>query len=110
MSSPSSPAIAILCTAPDATSAERIAEVLVAERLAACVNLVPGLTSIYRWEGKVQREAEVLLLIKAPRARFEAIAARVKALHPYTVPELIALPIDASTPDYLTWLTENTTQ
>ena len=102
-------AVAILCTAPDAASAERIAEALVAERLAACVNLVPDLTSIFRWQGKVRRENEVLLVIKAPRTRFDAIAARVKALHPYTVPELIALPIDAGTPDYLAWLTENTT-
>lgn len=103
------PAIAILCTTPDAASAERIAAALVDEKLAACVNLVPGLTSFFRWEGKVQREPEVLMIIKAPRARFEAICARVKALHPYTVPELIALPIDASTPDYLAWLTESTT-
>jgi periplasmic divalent cation tolerance protein len=102
-------AIAILCTAPDTASAERIATALVAEKLAACVNLVPGLTSVFRWEGKVQREPEVLMIIKAPRAGFEAICARVKALHPYTVPELIALPIDASTPDYLAWLTESTT-
>ena len=105
----STPAIAILCTAPDAASAERIAGVLVDEKLAACVNLVPGLSSTFRWEGKVQREPEVLLLIKTQRARFDAVCARVKALHPYTVPELIALPIDPSTPDYLAWLIENTT-
>ena len=102
-------AIAILCTTPDAESAERIANALVEEKLAACVNLLPTLTSYFRWEGKVQREAEVLMVIKAPRANFEAICTRVKALHPYTVPELIALAIDASTPDYLAWLTENTT-
>ena len=105
----STPAIAILCTAPDAASAERIAGVLVDEKLAACVNLVPGLSSTFRWEGKVQREPEVLLLIKTQRARFDAVCARVKALHPYTVPELIALPIESSTPDYLAWLIENTT-
>ena len=105
----STPAIAILCTAPDAASAERIAGVLVDEKLAACVNLVPGVSSTFRWEGKVQREPEVLLLIKTQRARFDAVCARVKALHPYTVPELIALPIDPSTPDYLAWLIENTT-
>jgi periplasmic divalent cation tolerance protein len=104
-----STAIAILCTTPDIASAERIAGALVEEKLAACVNLVPGLSSVFRWEGKVQREPEVLLLIKTQRTRFDAVAARVKALHPYTVPELIALPIDASTPDYLAWLIENTT-
>ena len=109
MPAPSSPAIAILCTAPDAASAKRVASALVEERLAACVNLLPAVTSIFRWEGKVQREAEVLLIIKTRRASFDAVAARVKALHPYTVPELIALPIDAGTPDYLAWLTENTT-
>lgn len=102
------PAIAIFCTAPDPASAERIASALVDERLAACVNLVPGLTSVFRWEGQVQREPEVLLMIKTQRGRFDAVAARIKALHPYTVPELIALPIDASTPDYLAWLEENT--
>lgn len=102
-------AIAILCTAPDTESAERIADALVEERLAACVNLVPGLTSYFRWEGKVQREAEVLLIIKTRRERFDAVAARVKALHPYTVPELIAVAVDAGTSDYLAWLKENTT-
>ena len=102
-------AIAILCTTPDVASAERIADALVEERLAACVNLVPGLSSVFRWEGKVRREPEVLLVIKTQRTRFEAVCTRVKALHPYTVPELIALPITAGTPDYLTWLTENTT-
>ena len=101
-------AIAILCTAPDAASAERIAGALLEQRLAACVNLVPGLTSYFRWEGKVQREAEVLMIIKTRRARFDAVAACVKASHPYTVPELIALAVDSSTPDYLAWLTENT--
>jgi periplasmic divalent cation tolerance protein len=102
-------AIAILCTAPDAASAKRIADALVDERLAACVNVLPGLTSVFRWEGKVQRHPEVLLLIKTQRVRFDAVTARVKALHPYEVPELIALPIDAGTPDYLSWLIENTT-
>jgi periplasmic divalent cation tolerance protein len=106
--SATSDAIAILCTAPDAASAERIAAALVEERLAACVNLAPGLTSYFRWEGKVQREAEVLLVIKTRRARFDAVAARVRSLHPYTVPELIALPIEAGTPDYLAWLAEST--
>ncbi len=94
----------IFCTCPDAGVAERIAERVVDEELAACVNLVPGLTSIYRWEGVLVHDREVLLLIKTRAERFDALAARIRALHPYDVPELIALPIVAGAPDYLAWL------
>ena len=82
--------------------------VLVDERLAACVNLLPGLTSIYRWQGAVRRQPECLLLIKTTAARFQALNARIRSLHPYTVPEIIALPIRDGDPDYLHWLNENT--
>ncbi|MDE2196801.1 MAG: divalent-cation tolerance protein CutA [Gammaproteobacteria bacterium] len=97
-----------LCTCPDRESAERIGTVLVDERLAACVNLLPGLTSIYRWQGAVCRQPECLLLIKTTAACFQALNARVRSLHPYTVPEIIALPIRDGDPDYLHWLNENT--
>ena len=95
----------VLCTCPDQESATRIAERLVDERLAACVSLVPGLTSIYRWQGAIKREAEVLLLVKTVAGRFAALSERLRALHPYEVPEIIALPITAGLPDYLSWMT-----
>lgn len=102
------PYLVVFCTVPDAAIGERIAEALVEERLAACVNLVPGLTSVYRWEGKVQREAEVLLVIKTRAGRVEALMQRLKALHPYEVPEILALPVAAGSEAYLRWIEENT--
>ena len=97
---------AMLClsTCPDVASAERIARVLVEERLAACVSRMPGVTSTYRWEGVIHDAVEVLLLIKTTRERFDALRTRLLALHPYTVPELIALDVAAGSPAYLDWL------
>ena len=93
---------------PDRESGERISRVLVEEHLAACVNLVPGLSSIYRWQGEIQQDQECLLLIKTTAERFEVLADRLRGLHPYDVPEIIALPIGAGDPAYLNWITENT--
>lgn len=98
----------ILCTCPDQTIAERIAETVVGERLAACVNIVPGLTSIYRWEGRIQHDAEWLLLIKTRQAVYSRLEARIRALHPYQVPEIIALPIQTGSAAYLDWIADNT--
>jgi len=95
----------VFCTCPDQETAARIAGRLVGDRLAACVNLLPGLTSIYRWQGEVQREAEVLLLIKTVAARVPALSETLRGLHPYELPEIIALPITDGLPDYLTWVT-----
>jgi len=81
----------VLITAPDAAEGERIAGALVEEGLAACVNVVPGLRSIYKWKGEVVRDDEVLLVAKTSRARFDALSARVHTLHSYDVPEVIAL-------------------
>lgn len=81
---------------------------LVEEHLAGCVNVVPGLTSIYMWQGSLRREPECLLLIKTSTDRFEDLQDRLRALHPYELPEIIALPISQGDPDYLAWLTENT--
>jgi len=100
--------LVIFCTCPDRKSAEGIATALVDERLAACVNLLPGLTSIYRWQDSVRREPECLLLIKSTAACFEALRSRLRTLHPYEVPEIIALPVSHGDPAYLRWLTENT--
>ncbi|MFO7640758.1 MAG: divalent-cation tolerance protein CutA [Candidatus Competibacteraceae bacterium] len=98
----------ILCTCPDQATAERIAEVVVEERLAACVNLVPGLTSVYRWEGQIQRDAELLLLIKTRAAIYPLLEARLHELHPYQTPEIIALPIQTGSAAYLDWIADNT--
>lgn len=97
-------ALVVLVTAPSAERAAEIARALVEERLAACGNVVPGLRSIYRWEGKVQDDAEALLLLKTTRARFDALRDRVLALHPYEVPEVIALPVEAGSERYLAWI------
>jgi periplasmic divalent cation tolerance protein len=99
--------VVVLVTCPDRPVAERIARALVEERLAACVNLLPGLTSIYRWEGALCQESETLLLIKTRRERLSALARRVKALHPYTVPEVIALPVLAGSTSYLKWIRDS---
>jgi periplasmic divalent cation tolerance protein len=99
--------LVILCTVPDRGSGERIARSLVQERLAGCVNLVPGVVSIYRWEGEVKQEDELLLIIKTAAGRFEAVRAAITKLHPYDIPEVIALPIAEGDPKYLAWLTEN---
>ena len=95
---------AVLVTAPDAETGSRLAHVLVEERLAACVNLLPGVRSIYRWEGAVSDDAEVLLVIKTARARLEEVAVRVQALHPYELPEVVVLPIVGGSQGYLDWL------
>ncbi|HWP94745.1 MAG TPA: divalent-cation tolerance protein CutA [Gammaproteobacteria bacterium] len=100
--------IVVLCTCPDAATAERIAQTLVEEELAACVNVVPGLISLYRWQGAVQRDSECLLLIKTRAAPFEILAHRIRSLHPYTVPEIIALPIAQGSAAYLQWIDEST--
>ena len=99
--------LVILCTVPDRESGEKIAQSLVENRLAACVNLVPGLVSIYRWEGAVKKDSEVLMVIKTDGARFEAVRAAITKLHSYDVPEIIALPITAGDPNYLNWLIES---
>src|SRR5512138_3345971 len=101
-------ALLVLVTAPSAEKAAELARALVQERLAACGNVVPGLRSIYRWEGRVQDDAEALLLLKTTRARFEALRERVLALHPYQVPEVLALPVEAGSAPYLAWITGET--
>jgi periplasmic divalent cation tolerance protein len=98
----------VLVTAPSAEKAAELARALVEERLAACGNVVPGLRSIYRWEGAVHDEAEALLLLKTTRARLEALRARVVELHPYEVPEVLAFAADAGSAPYLAWVADST--
>jgi periplasmic divalent cation tolerance protein len=94
----------VLLTAPDRECAERIARALVAERLAACVNALPGVTSFYRWEGKLEEASEVLLLAKTRADRTAALAARVRELHPYTLPEVLELSACGGSEAYLEWV------
>jgi periplasmic divalent cation tolerance protein len=101
-------AMLVLVTAPTAERAAELARSLVSERLAACGNVVPGIRSIYRWEGVVQDEPEALLLLKTTAGRFEQLRDRVLALHPYQVPEVVALPIEAGSRAYLEWITQET--
>jgi periplasmic divalent cation tolerance protein len=93
-----------LCTCPDAAVGGRIAEALVGEGLAACVNTLPGITSVYLWKGEVQQDSEVLLLIKTTQARLPELTDRVCQLHPYELPEVIAVPVGGGLPDYLQWV------
>ncbi len=97
-------AIVVLVTAPSAEKAAELGRALVSERLAACANVLPGIRSIYWWEGKVQDEPEALILLKTTRAGFEALRDRVLALHPYQVPEVVALGIEAGSEKYLQWI------
>jgi len=95
-----------LVTAPDEACARRLARTLVDERLAACVNLVPGLRSVYRYEGTVHEDAEVLLIVKTRADRARELEDRVIELHPYDLPEVIRLDVAGGSPAYLRWLCE----
>jgi uncharacterized protein involved in tolerance to divalent cations len=97
-------ALLVLVTVPNAETAEKLAQALVGERLAACVNVLDGVRSVYRWKGAVERDDELLCVCKTTRAGFEKLRARVVELHPYEVPEVIALPIEAGHAPYLAWL------
>ena len=99
-------AVVVLVTAPSADLAAAIARAVVEEKLAACGNVLPGVRSIYRWEGKVQDEPEALLILKTQRKRFAELRDRVLALHPYEVPEVIALPVEAGSDAYLDWIAQ----
>ncbi len=97
----------LLCTAPP-EEAETLAETLVGERLCACVNLVPGLRSIYRWQGAIERATETLLLCKTSTELVPRLLERLRVLHPYEVPEVLALPVVSGNPDYLAWVLAET--
>src|SRR5512133_1716383 len=100
-------AVVVLVTAPSADVAATIARAVVEERLAACGNVLPAVRSIYRWQGKVQDEAEVLLILKTQRKRFPELRDRILALHPYEVPEALALPVEAGSDAYLDWIAQS---
>jgi periplasmic divalent cation tolerance protein len=94
----------VFCTVPDREVGQRIARALVDEKLAACVNLLPGVHSVYRWQGAVESADEVLLIAKTTATRFAALRDRLAALHPYELPEVIAVDVAAGLPAYLEWV------
>jgi len=100
--------ILILCTCPSQNEADAVATTLLEERLAACVNQLPGIKSLYRWEGRVKQDDEVLLLIKTTADLFERLEKTIKTLHSYETPEIIAVPIVAGSADYLRWIEAST--
>ena len=99
-------AILVLTTANTAELAHRIATSLVETGHAACVSIVPGIRSVYRWEGKICDEGECLLVIKTTAEKFEAARAQIRRLHSYELPEVIAVPVSAGDPEYLNWLAD----
>ena len=103
------PVVVVFSTFPSADKAAEIARALVGESLAACVNVVPGVRSIYRWEGKLCDDSEVLAVIKTTTERADALIARLVALHPYDVPEALALPVTAGNAKYVDWVASETT-
>lgn len=94
----------ILCTCPDRDTADKIARLLVTGQLAACVNILPGILSVYTWQGQVESAQEHLLLIKSSKDRYRALEAAIRDNHPYDVPEIIAVPVEAGLPEYLHWI------
>ena len=98
--------LVVLLTAGSQEEAERIARALVGEMLAACVNVIPGVTSIYRWQGEIQQDQEWLLVAKSRRDVLDDLVGRVQALHSYDLPEIIALPLAGGSEAYLRWLDE----
>ena len=98
-------AIVVLITAGSREEALRLAEMLVGARLAACVQVLPEMESIYHWQGQVERAPEVLLLVKTTAARFTELEREVRALHSYETPEIVALPVTSASAPYLEWLT-----
>ena len=104
MSQQTNDRIVVLMTAPNADEATRIAEMLVERKLAACVQILPPMTSIYVWKREVQRASEIMLVAKSTRAKFDDLEEAVRAIHSYETPEIIALPIVAGSQSYLSWL------
>ena len=105
----STPHLLILCTCPDQTTAQNIANQLVDRALAACVNTLPGLTSVYQWQGKRETVQEHLLLIKTTDEAYQALEQAIIELHPYELPEVIAVPIVQGLNGYLQWIEQQTT-
>ena len=106
MSGDANDAIVVFMTAANGEEAARLAEMLVGAHLAACVQIFPEMESVYRWQGKIERQSEILLLAKTTREKFDELEREVRALHSYDTPEIIAVPITAGSAPYLEWLKE----
>jgi periplasmic divalent cation tolerance protein len=104
MSDDASDAIVVFITAANGEEATRLAEMLVGAHLAACVQMLPEIESVYRWQGKIERQAEILLLAKTTKDKFEDLEREVRALHSYETPEIIAVPVILGSAPYLEWL------
>ena len=100
--------ILIYCTVPNDFSANLIATSLVDEQLAACVNIIDSVTSVYRWEGQVQTDKELLLIIKTQKSKFDALKEKILSLHEYSVPEIVAVPVELGHDEYLKWIADST--
>ena len=101
-------ALLVMTNLGDVASAQMLARALVEQRLAACVNILPAVQSIYRWNGAVEQAAEVTLVIKTTIARYAELEQAIRALHPYELPEVIAVPVSAGLPAYLEWIAQET--
>ena len=99
--------IVVLITAPNREEAIRLADMIVGAHLAACVQILPEMESVYRWQGRIERQPEILLIAKTTLGRFEELEREVRALHSYETPEIVALPIIAGSERYLNWLQES---
>ena len=108
MTEPQADPIVVWITAQNREEAIRLADMLVGARLAACVQILPEMESVYRWQGAIERQPEVLLFVKTTRRRFAELERQVRALHSYDVPEIVAVPIIAGSAPYLRWLDEET--
>ncbi|MBC8276729.1 MAG: divalent-cation tolerance protein CutA [FCB group bacterium] len=96
----------VFSTCPDRETAGKIAAAMVEEGLAACVNIIPGLTSVYSWQGKICSDPELLLIIKTTAANYDRLESKIIELHPYDVPEIVAVNIDRGSPGYLNWISQ----
>lgn len=96
----------VLSNCPGGQTAENLARLLVEEKLAACVSVLPGLTSIYPWQGTIETAQESLLMIKTEKACYPRLEARLREQHPYEVPEIVAIPVETALPDYLQWISQ----
>jgi periplasmic divalent cation tolerance protein len=99
--------IVVLMTAANREEAARLAEMMVAAHLAACVQILPEIESVYRWQGEIERQKEVLVIAKSTKSRFEELEREVRAIHSYDTPEIVALSLVAGSPPYLEWLTSS---
>lgn len=108
MSGAAQQVLLVLSNLPDAESARRLADALIAQRAAACVNILAPCTSVYRWQGQVEAASEVPVLIKTTRAAYPRLEKIIREQHPYELPEIIALPVEAGLPGYLGWVAQET--